>query len=207
MSKMKLNLRQLPVTEKIAKARKIVTALTENASFPNPTPPLETITAAVNAFDAAFAATQVTRQQVKTRISDQSTREEALDQLMIQLAAHVESVAGANENLIHSAGMDTKAAPSASAMPTPPLGLRAIAGDHDGEIVLSWDKVAQAKTYVVEKSLDPPTATSWAHEGVATRSSMMIDELTSGTRYWFRVAAVGASGQSGWSAPTTRIAP
>lgn len=207
MSRIKLNLRQLPVTEKIAKARKIVTALTENASFPNPTPPLETITAAVNSFDAAYAATQVTRQQVKTRLSDQSSREEVLDQLMIQLAAHVESVAGTNDNLIHSAGMDTKAVPSVSAMPTPPAGFSAIAGDHDGEIVLSWDRIVKAKSYVIEQSPDPPTATSWAHAGVATKASMMINGLTSGTRYWFRVAAVGSSGQSGWSAPTTRIAP
>ena len=31
--------------------------------------------------------------------------------------------------------------------------------------------------------------------------------LTSGTRYWFRVAAAGASGQGGWSDPATKIAP
>jgi hypothetical protein len=126
---------------------------------------------------------------------------------MLQLAAHVESVAGANDNLIHSAGMDTKAVPTVTAMPAPPMSFSAIAGDHDGEIVLSWDRVIKAKSYVVEQSPDPPTATSWAHAGVATKANMMINGLTSGTRYWFRVAAVRASGQSGWSAPTTRIAP
>lgn len=34
-----------------------------------------------------------------------------------------------------------------------------------------------------------------------------ISGLTSGVRYWFRVAAIGASGQSGWSDPATKIAP
>lgn len=38
MSKIKLNLRNLPVQEKIAKARTIITSLTGNANFPTPTP-------------------------------------------------------------------------------------------------------------------------------------------------------------------------
>jgi hypothetical protein len=91
--------------------------------------------------------------------------------------------------------------------PAVPPALAATAGDHDGEIDLSWDTVAGAKSYVIEKSPDPPTPTSWAHAGVSTKSKMTISGLTSGTRSWFRVAAVGPSGQSGWSDPATKIAP
>jgi len=43
--------------------------------------------------------------------------------------------------------------------------------------------------------------------GTSTKSTTTIDGLTSGTRYWFRVAAVAALGQSGWSDPATKIAP
>jgi fibronectin type III domain protein len=85
--------------------------------------------------------------------------------------------------------------------------LGATAGDHDGEIDLSWDTVDGAKSYVIEQSLDPPTVTSWGHAGVSTKSSAAINGLTSGTRYWFRVAAVNANGTSGWSDPATKIAP
>ena len=40
MARIKLNLKSLSVTDKIAKGQQIVTAMTNNASFPNPNPPL-----------------------------------------------------------------------------------------------------------------------------------------------------------------------
>lgn len=95
----------------------------------------------------------------------------------------------------------------ANQAPSAPQALAATAGDHDGAIDLSWEPVADAKSYVEEKSPDPPTPTSWLHAGVSTKSKMTISGLTSGTRYWFRVAAVGTSGQSGWGDPATKIAP
>jgi hypothetical protein len=125
---------------------------------------------------------------------------------MLQLAGHVESIAGANDKLIHSAGMDTRAALSPAGELNAPVSLSATATDHDGEIELSWDRVLRAKSYVVEKSLDPPAPNSWAHAGVSTKSSITIRGLTSNTRYWFRVASVGPLGQSGWSDPATRVA-
>jgi hypothetical protein len=41
-----------------------------------------------------------------------------------------------------------------------PTGLSATAGDHEGEIDLTWDTVKGAKSYVLERSPDPPTANS-----------------------------------------------
>ena len=93
------------------------------------------------------------------------------------------------------------------ALPGSPAALVATAGQHDGEIDLSWEKVVKAKSYLIEKSPDPPTPTSLAHAGVATKSSFTLNGLASNTRFWFRVATVGALGQSGWSDPATRIAP
>lgn len=205
MSRIKLNLKQLPITEKIAKAKQIVNALTGNPRFPSTNPPLETVTSAVDAFEGAFAASRMARQELKARNSDLAAKEDVIDQLMTQLAGHVESVAGLNDNIIHSAGMDTKAAPSPPALLNAPTSLRAIAGNHDGEIHLSWDKVGRAKSYLIEKSPDPPTPTSWAFAGVSTKASITLGGLSS-TRYWFRVASIGSLGQSGWSDPTTRVA-
>ena len=92
-------------------------------------------------------------------------------------------------------------------MPDAPTGLDVTMGDHDGELDLSWDPVSNAKSYLIQRSVDPNNAASWAHAGTSTKSSTTIDGLTSGTRYWFRVCAVGALGQSGWSDPATKIAP
>ncbi len=207
MAKVKLNFRRLSVPEKIAKARQIVTALTGNTNFPNPNPPLATITAGVNGLDGAHGITQSTKQDLKTAVTNQSVKEDALDQLVSQIASYVENVAGNDEALITSAGMDARAPASASTLPDPPTGLEATIGDRDGELDLSWDPVPNAKSYLVQKTADPNLSTGWAHAGTSTKSSTTISGLTSGTRHWFRVCAVGASGQSGWSDPATKIAP
>jgi hypothetical protein len=207
MAKVKLNFRRLSVAEKIAKAQQIVTALTGNASFPNPNPPLATITTGTNSLSGAYATALAAKAALKAAVADQSAKEDALDQLISQIASYVESVAGMDETLINSAGMDAKAPPSAPQMPDTPSSLESTVGDHDGQIDLSWDPVSGAKSYVIQQSADPPTTTSWAHDSTSTKSSTTVDGLTSGTRYWFRVSAVGPRGQSGWSDPATKIAP
>lgn len=88
-----------------------------------------------------------------------------------------------------------------------PAALSLTEGDHNRELKAHWDRVDNSRSYVLERSPDPPTETSWVHERVVTTSSTTIGGLTSGVRYWVRVAAIGSSGQSGWSDPATKIAP
>ena len=208
MAKVKLNLSTLSIPQKIAKAQQIVNSLTGNASFAMPSPSLANIITATNDLSTAYWEAQAARQGAKEKISAQNRKEDALDQLLTQLAAYIESVAGNNEQLILSAGMDMRApATLATEPPGQPHAVTPTAGDRDGEIDLSWDMVTGAKSYVIDKSADPVTAASWSHAGVSTKSNYTAQGLTSGTRYWFRTAAVNNSGQSGWSDPATKIAP
>jgi len=207
MARVKLNLRNLSVTEKIAKGRQIVTAMTNNQVFANPNPPLSDVTKVLDDLETAFALVQAARSEVTTKTVTQDNAEANLDQALTQLAGYVESVAGKDDTVITSAGMETKAAASAPSAPTAPQGLGATAGEHEGEINLTWKPVANAKSYIIEFSLDPATGSSWTHSGVATAANKTIVNLTSGKRYWFRVAAVGAVGQSGWSEHATKVVP
>jgi hypothetical protein len=208
MAKIKLNLSTLSIPEKLGKAQQIAAALTGNASFATPSPSLSNITLATNDLSNAYSEAQAARQGAKEKTSAQNQKEDALDQLLTQLAAYVESVAGSNEQLILSAGMDMRAPPTpATDPPGQPPAVTPTASDRDGEIDLSWDMVTGAKSYVIDKSADPVTSTSWSHAGVSTKSNYTAQGLTSGTRYWFRIAAVNHNGQSGWSDPATKIAP
>lgn len=207
MARVKLNLRNLSVTEKIAKGRQIVGAITNNASFPNPSPPLTDVSAALDDLDKAFGSVKSARSEVSTRVVVQDNAETRVDQLLTQLAGYVESVAGRDDTLITSAGMETKASRSTPTIPGEPEALSATAGNHEGVILLAWRPVPNAKSYTIESSTDPAQATSWAHVAIATSATKAINNLKSGTRYWFRVAAVGAGGQSGWSEQATRVAP
>ena len=207
MAKIRLNLRNLSVPEKIAKGRQIATAMTNNSSFPNPHPPLADVTAAVDELEKAHALVQAAKSEVSTRVTTQDNAEGKLDQALTQLAAYVESIAGKDDTLITSAGMETKGSRSASTVPTAPQGVSANAGEHEGEILLSWKPVANARSYIIESSLDPAVATGWTQAGIATSANKAISNLASGKRYWFRIAAVGALGQSGWSEHATKVAP
>jgi len=207
MAKIKLNLSRLSVPEKIARAQQIVTALTGNADFASPQPPLTQVTTAINDLDAAYAATQAARQEAKTRTVEQNQKEDALDSVLSKLANYVESVAGDDEAMILGASMNVRSAQTTTTDLAAPDSLAATAGDRDGEIDLHWDKVKKARSYVIERSPDPITATSWSHAAIVTKSQATIDGLTTGTKYWFRVAAVGTSGQGPWSDPATKVAP
>ena len=207
MARVRLNLGKLSVTEKVAKGRQIVSAMTNNASFPNPTPPLADVTGALDDLEKAFASVQAAKSEVTTKAVTQDNHEKRVNQLLTQLAGYVESVAGTNDTVITSAGMETKASRSAATAPTVPQAVSATAGEHEGEIMLSWKPVPNARSYTIEFSLDPATTTSWAHLAIATSATKVLTNLKSGTRYWFRVAAVGAVGQSGWSEHATKVVP
>jgi hypothetical protein len=207
MARIRLNLKNLSVTEKIPKGRQIVTAMTHNSSFPNPTPALTEVTAALDELTQAFALVQSAKSEVSTRVVTQNNVEAKLDQALTKLAGYVESVAGRDDQLITSVGMETKASRSAPTLPTVPQALSASAGEHEGEVNLSWKAVPNARSYTIESTQDPATATGWTHVGVATSASRVISNLTSGKRYWFRVAALSAGGQSGWSEHATKVVP
>jgi|ERR1051326_4966455 len=207
MARIRLNLKSLSINDKIAKGRQIVTAMTNNTNFPNPTPPLTEVTSAVDELTQAFALVQSAKSEVTTRVATQNNAETKLDQTLTKLAGYVESVAGRDDTLITSVGMETKASRSAATLPSVPQALGANAGEHEGEINLFWKSVLNARSYVIEFSLDPAAASSWTHVGIATSASKVVTNLTSGKRYWFRIAAVSAGGQSGWSEHATKVVP
>jgi len=207
MARIRLNLKNLTIPEKIAKGRQIVTAMTAHPSFTNPTPALAEVIARLDQLEKAFGSVQAAKSEVSTRVVTQDNAVADVDQILTQLAGYVESIAGRDDTLITSAGMETKASRSAPTSPSEPQSVGAVAGTHEGVILLSWKPVPNAKSYTIESSTDPATPASWAHVAIATSAAKAINNLKSGTRYWFRVAAVGAGGQSGWSEHATKIAP
>lgn len=205
MAKVKLGLKDYSITQKFELARNIVTAMTGNADFATPNPPLTDITAAADELETSYNDSQVARQDSQEKTTIMYDKDDALDNVLTRLSLYVENTSSGDEAKIQSAGMDVKAVPGASVPVEVPQALSATAGDMDGEIDLNWEPVSSAKSYIIEQSNDPPG--TWSQAGVVTKSKHSIQSLTSGQKYWFRVAAVGSAGQSGWSDPATRIAP
>lgn len=206
MARIKLNLRQ-PVPDKLQTGRQIIAAMTDNPNFATPHPPLADITASLATLDDAYKAHQIAKAEARTKAGVADNAERQLDSHLRKLAAYVESIADKDETIIASAGMQTKALRTAPTALGAPEALSATAGSREGEIDLSWRKVANSRSYIIQISPDPPSADSWGHAETVTVSYKTIQNLTSGKKYWFRVAAIGSLGQSGWSEPATKIAP
>ena len=181
--------------------------MTNNPHFSNPHPSLSDINAVLDELQAAFALVQSAKSEITTRVGTQDNVERKADQLLTQLAAYVESIAGKDDTVITSAAMETKGSRSSSTLPTVPQAVSATTGEHEGERILSWKAVPNVRSYVIESSQDPAAANSWTQVGIATSASKIINNLKSGTRYWFRVAAIGTGGQSGWSEHASKVVP
>ncbi len=196
MSRIKLNLRQ-PIPAKLQTGRQIIAAMTNNPNFATPHPPLADIATSLTTLDEAYKAHQLAKADARARANVADDAEIQLDSQLRKLAAYVESIADKDETIIASAGMQTKAVRTTPSTLTAPEALSAMAGNHEGQINLTWRKVENSRSYIIQISPDPPSADSWCHAETVTAANKMIQNLTSGKKYCFRVAAIGSLAKAG----------
>jgi hypothetical protein len=204
-AKVKLNLRNLSVEEKIVFSKQVITSMTGNVNFATPVPALASITAAITAAETANADLKVSRKATVTKASILDDKLAELDSVVAQLANYVENVAKGDDTKIKSAGMGVRSQASPIGLPSSPENLLTAAVTQN-EVELDWEKVTGAKSYVVQLTLDISGNSNWTMGTIVTKAKATIKNLESGKKYWFRVAAVGAAGQGPWSDPATTYA-
>jgi len=207
MKRIALNLRGLAPEQVRDKTQTILNKITGNANFPAPDPPLAELQATHDALDQnlndiASAETGLTT----LRKQRDALVEQAITGLSAE-ANYVETASKGDEAKLVSSGFDV-AAERGAPQPLGQLGnLSASTGDNAGELDAQWDRLAGARSYEVQTSPDPITATTWQHAVVATRSSVTLGGLPSNAVRWVRVRAVGASGPGPWSNPARGLVP
>lgn len=188
-----LKLQKLNVPGKVEKAKFIVLSMTGNAYFPGPNPVLSVITTDANNLETASAAAEGGG---KTLTADMHSKEDTLVRDLTTLGAYVESIANTPANLsnavavITSAGMDVKQTHSHG-----PTQFHAELTGVAGEVKLRTAFV-QGIIYHWQQSTDNA---NWTEIGVSRKGSFIRDELTSETKYYFRVAIEDNSGMGPWS--------
>ena len=204
MSKVKQSLQSRSIPDLMQHANVVVAAMTDSEHFPSPNPSLAEVTAKTQQVQSSLNQ----RDELQRRLAMSNTELTALrgelSQLLTQLGQYVENSSGGDEAVIRSAGMDVRAESAPITAIERPGDLTASVGDDDGEVDLSWDSVRGAKSYELQASED---AASWQHAGISTRSKASVASLASGTKYWFRVRAIGSNAESPWSDPATSVAP
>ena len=88
--------------------------------------------------------------------------------------------------------------------PTAPRTLTASPTNVSGQVKLTWsapasDGGAQVTDYVIQRSANGTSGWATVGDGVSTATTSMVTGLTNGTRYYFRVLAKNAAGNSAWS--------
>lgn len=194
--------------EKIQFSRQVTTGIAANPTgFPNPLPAIAGIVTATNDFENAFNAAQAARDTAKAKTVTQNEKEAHLNLLLNQIGAYAETITNGNVSLLNSIGISERITHSRVGDLPHPSNISSSASDHPGTVDLHWDKVTGVKIYMIEFTTDPAGATGWQAAGTSTKSSFTVENLTSGTKYLFRIAAVGTAGQSAWSDSVNKIAP
>lgn len=198
MSSAKIGVDGLAVPTKIQYVRRLVTAITGNPNFPTPNPSVATLTAAVDSLETLFNDAQAARLVSKTKTGLQDDQSAAVNDLVVQLASYVDNASGGDATKIESAGFEVRATPQPIGPLPMPTDLQVLPSEHPGSADVSWKGVYGARSYSIERAEDAPVL-DFSVIGNCTKKQATLNSMVSGKKYWFRVAAVGAAGQSAWS--------
>ena len=132
---------------------------------------------------------------------------QALKKRMEARAFYVEQTTNGDPGLIPVSGFAVAGTAGTPIGPLPrPENVKAKMSDFPGVIKVSCAAIKGTQTYIIEcrEHLD---AAVWQQVKLSTKSRNDITGLVSGKTYAFRIAAVGAAGQSPWSDEAVCMAP
>jgi hypothetical protein len=206
MSRLKIGLNHMNVLEEIAFARQVVTKMTGNATFTTPLPALAAITTAADDTEAAYQAMLAARIAAKQATATVQDKQGILTDLLKREGAYVQHISAGDRVKIESAGFSVTQASGAPQSLPAPADVQLNANVNPGNMGIRWKPVHGAASYVVERAADA-TPADYVVAANTTVAKALVNTMTSGQRYWFRVAAVNAKGIGEWTLPVSKIAP
>jgi hypothetical protein len=197
-----LGLSGITVPKLVLKTNLIIGKMAGNTNFPTPTPTLTLVTTQLNKLITA-------QDLVQTKVSGSAVAMHAeaksLEVLLKQLAAYVAAIATSNfaeaAVIIESAGMNIRQQKALAGKT-----FSAKLGKTPGTVLLNT-KAAARSSYLYEMTTDPSTAASWAQIAICQTVRFTQIGLTSGIRYYFRVAVITKAVPGLWSPVLNVIIP
>ncbi|HEX8464102.1 MAG TPA: hypothetical protein VF627_05730 [Abditibacterium sp.] len=214
MAQVKQGLKDKNPTELAQHGENVVAAMTGNANFAAPNPPLAELTAAVGAVRGNLATVESTKAQLSADNLAVRDSSETLRGLLTGEGNFVQTVAdsagrsgnGDPAQIIKSAAMEVAAEAAPIGSLPAPTGLSATDGATDGDINAHCNRVKGAGSYFWETCVgDNPISGTWGGTKGSTAGSIVLTGYEVGKRVWVRVAALGAAGQGAWSEPVSLI--
>lgn len=193
----------------LARAQAILTAMTGNASFPEPWPATVPSLAQIQAdFNALQSAVTATTEGDRTRIVERNTARGTLANDLGQLALYVLSIAKGNQEMLATTGFPLRQRNARALVldvPSSPTGVKALAGAVSGTLLIRAHRVAGAGSYDVQITMgDPTVEANWIAAGsfkICRR--IELSGLTPLKTYSVRLRALGVAGPGAWSIPVS----
>jgi len=199
-SKVLLDFIKLSVGEKIAFFRNVIILMTNNLLFPKPDVTLEVLTPMVDKLENDYAAS---RSGSHAMVMVMRQAEQVADNAFRKLAMYVDRTADGDPAIILKSGFNISKQPE----PANRDSFIVEAGENPTEIVLTRKAQPGAKSYVWQyrSGALPGTDQSWVFAGFSTQTRFVVKGLESGSKYWFRVAAITINGTGPWSEPVMKM--
>jgi hypothetical protein len=187
------------VPDLISYATRIVADMTNNPSFPSPTPTLAAIAAAIAAVQTAQSAALAKTTGAATIRNE---KRGVLVALLQQLGAYIQAVADANpENgasTIQSSGVAVRKTPTHVAR-----SFAAEQGAVSGSVKVTAAVAARRAAYDWEYSVDG--GKTWVPTSTTLQAKTTVTGLPTGTTVQFRYRAATKTGAGDWSQPTSLL--
>lgn len=178
------------------KSNTIVTSMTGNAAFTNPSPALDVVQAASDDF---LTSEQKAEGGSHQDVALKNQKRKVLEKQLHDLGVYVNQTANGDIALLMSSGFDLSKSPEPIGPLDAPDNLKLKPGKSKGTLEASWNTVGGANTYGVEyRLLNSESSKDWVRID-STKHQVLVSGLTSGSQYAFRVVAIGSNAQRNWS--------
>lgn len=185
----------------------IITKVTGNTHYPDADAVLGAFSTANTKVKADNAALEIALQVVEEKRASLEASEAEWDVTLTALSDHVQSVSKGDLMMLQSTGFELQGVPAPIGELLAPTKVSARTNGVAGVIKLRFNRSRGATHYVVQRaSANPNDEASWETLDTVSAASFEDTGLTSGTKYWYRIAAKGFTTTSGWSNPVCKMA-
>lgn len=184
-----------------SKARTIITNMTGNTNFPDPSPAIPDVTLATNIYSEALAAASTGN---RSDVADKNEKRQLVTLMLRSLASYVNFTAEGDRAMLLTTGFNVNKEREPVII-TKPENIQVTNGMNAGELRVSVKAVKGAKSYVHEYTNDTGLAADHWQSTTTSQSKITFSELEAGKTYYCRVAAVGPKGQIVYSDQIARI--
>jgi hypothetical protein len=196
----KLGFRNQTVPQKISICSRFIRAMRKQPEATRQAVRLSAREGELTAATAATALVENLRKQLRTAVADRNKKVGVLC-FGTTISSLAYSALSKTESELRAGGLDIIRRGKPSVRPAVPAKFRSRLTRREGTVSLRWTRPLRRCSFVVQISTNPSDSGSWKHCLTCCTTHCLIQGLTPGVRYWFRVHALNRQGHGSWTQP------